>query len=129
MFNNAISSVVTQSYPVKELVIVHTGEETLVSHINNFDFSGLTVNKVLFTEEPNFSSQVNKGVESASIDWVSLLEFDDEYSAIWFKNVKKYVDYYNDVDVFLPVVIYISDKGVFEFGKIEKLVVLKNKFS
>lgn len=113
MFNNAISSVVTQSYPVKELVIVHTGEETLVSHLDNFDFSGLTVNRVLFTEEPNFCSQVNKGVESASSEWVSLLEFDDEYSPIWFKNVKKYVEYYNDVDVFLPVVIDIDDKGVF----------------
>lgn len=113
LFYNSVLSVVSQSLPVKELVIVHTGEEKLIEHLNSFDFSGLTVNKVLFEETPNFCSQVNKGAESASGDWISILEFDDEYSPIWFKNVKKYVEYYKDVEAFLPIVIDINDKGVF----------------
>lgn len=113
LFYNSISSVVNQSLPAQELVIVHTGEEKLTSHLDNFDFSGLSVNRVLYEETPNFCSQVNKGAEMANGDWISVLEFDDEYSPIWFKNVKKYVDYYKDVDAFLPVVIDINDKGVF----------------
>jgi hypothetical protein len=44
---------------------------------------------------------------------VSLLEFDDEYSNIWFKNVKNYMDIYKSVDAFLPIVVDVDEKGVF----------------
>ena len=42
-----------------------------------------------------------------------MLEFDDEYSSIWFKNVKKYSESYPDVQMFLPVVVEVDDKGMF----------------
>jgi hypothetical protein len=43
----------------------------------------------------------------------TILEFDDEFSKIWFKNVKKYSEVYTDVDCFLPIVVDVDDKGVF----------------
>lgn len=46
LFTNAIMSITKQSVQPKELVLVHTNEESLVSYINDFDFSGLTVNLV-----------------------------------------------------------------------------------
>jgi hypothetical protein len=42
------------------------------------------------SNEPNFASQVNYGVQNAKSDWISIFEFDDEYSTIWFDNVNKY---------------------------------------
>ena len=84
---NSINSVVAQRKQVKELIIVHTEEETLKNKLSNFDFSGLTVNLVEFKGEPNFCSKVNYGVENCKTEWFSLLEFDDEYSPIWFDNV------------------------------------------
>jgi hypothetical protein len=42
-----------------------------------------------------------------------LFEFDDEYSSIWFKNVKTYAEAYPEIQMFLPVVVETDDKGVF----------------
>lgn len=112
-FEKSVTSVLNQGSNIDELVIVHSDEELLVNFLDKFDFSGLTVNRVLWTKETNFADQVNEGVKQASGDWVSLLEFDDEYSNIWFKNVKKYIGIYNDVDSFLPIVVDVDEKGIF----------------
>ena len=45
-----------------ELVLVHSGEESLVSFINEFDFSGLTTNIVHNEGETDFCTQINYGV-------------------------------------------------------------------
>ena len=96
-----------------ELVIVHSGEESLESYINDFDFSGLTTNIVKNDGETDFCSQINLGVENTSHEWVSIFEFDDEYSSIWFKNVSRYSHAYPSVKAFLPLVIDTDEKGVF----------------
>ena len=113
LFERSIKSLLNQSVNVNELVIVHSDEESLKNILNTYNFSGLTVNLVENTGDTDFSSQVNLGVKNAKSKWVSVLEFDDEYSSIWFKNVKRYVESYSDVEVFLPLVVDTDDKGVF----------------
>jgi len=113
LFSKSIQSILNQTTPVNELVLVHSDEESLVSIIENFDFSGLTVNKVINNGDTDFSSQVNLGVQNANSEWISILEFDDEYASIWFKNVKRYADAYPDMQGFLPIVVDVDDKGVF----------------
>ena len=46
LFNRAITSIQTQTKPINELVIVHSGEELLKNKLDNYDFSGLTVTMV-----------------------------------------------------------------------------------
>jgi glycosyltransferase involved in cell wall biosynthesis len=113
LFGKAINSLKEQKVDFEELVIVHTQEETLITVLDNYDFGNINVTKVLWDKEPNYSSQVNYGIEKAKGTWVSLFEFDDEYSSIWFKNVKKYSESYPDVQMFLPVVVEVDDKGMF----------------
>jgi glycosyltransferase involved in cell wall biosynthesis len=113
LFGKAINSLKEQKVDFEELVIVHTQEETLITLLDNYDFGNINVTKVLWDKEPNYASQINYGVEQAKGTWVSLLEFDDEYSSIWFKNVKKYSESYPDVQMFLPVVVEVDDKGMF----------------
>ena len=112
-FERAIKSLTTQKVGVNELIIVHTNEEHLVDYLNNFDFGGLNVVKHIWTDEPSYTSQVNFGVEQATSEWVTLFEFDDEYANIWFKNVQTYINAYSDVEVFLPIVVDVDNKGVF----------------
>jgi hypothetical protein len=90
-FLNAVSSVLKQKKEINELIVVHTAEENLVEKLKSFDFSGITVNLLQYDGEPNFCSQVNYGVENCNSEWFSILEFDDEYSPIWFDNVDKYL--------------------------------------
>jgi len=111
--SNAIGSIASQRKQPKEVIIVHTPEESLVEKLKTFDFSGLTVNLLPYNEEPNFCGQVNYGVENCTSEWFSILEFDDEYSPIWFDNVEKYSSHFPKIDTFLPVVIDIDTKNSF----------------
>jgi len=112
-FKKSIDSLKTQKTQINELVIVHTDEERLLKILNEYDFGELNVLKLKWTEEPNFANQVNFGIKNSTSTWVSILEFDDEYSSIWFKNVKRYSEVYKDVKAFLPVVIDVDEKNSF----------------
>ena len=112
-FDKAIASLEKQETDFDELVIVHTKEDTLVKFLNEYDFKNLNVKKFEWTSEPNYCSQINYGVEKASSEWVSLFEFDDEYSNIWFKNFRKYAEVYPDYAAFLPVVVDVDAQEVF----------------
>ena len=112
-FDKCIQSVQYQNDYVNELIIVHGNEDHLTNYLNEYNFSGITVTLEPWTEEPNFSKQVNHGVSISKSNWCSILEFDDEYSNIWFKNAIKYMDIYKDVDAFLPIVVDVDDKLVF----------------
>ena len=59
LFNRAIISIQSQTKPINELVIVHSGEELLKNTLDNFDFSGLTVTLVENENEFDFCSQIN----------------------------------------------------------------------
>jgi glycosyltransferase involved in cell wall biosynthesis len=112
-FEKAISSLKNQTVGFEELVIVHTQEESLIDYLNSYDFGDLNVTKLLWDKDPSYASQVNYGIENAKGTWVSLFEFDDEYSSIWFKNVQKYVESFPEVQMFLPVVVETDEKGLF----------------
>ena len=61
------------------MIVVHSDEDGLKQTLENIDYSGLTVNFVENKGKTDFSSQVNLGVENAKGDYISILEFDDEY--------------------------------------------------
>ena len=113
LFGKCIESLKTQKLPINELVIVHTDETQLVDFLNSFDFGQLNVKKYVWEKEPSFTEQVNYGVEMSNSKWISIFEFDDEYSSIWFKNVELFSNSYPDVDGFLPIVVDIDDKNTF----------------
>ena len=112
-FDKAIQSLKNQIKQVNELVIVHTTEEQLVEKIKNYDFGTLNVKSYVWDGSPNYCDQVNFGIDKSISEWVSIFEFDDEYSKIWFTNVEKYINYYSDVDAYLPLVVDVDTKGVF----------------
>jgi hypothetical protein len=112
-FKKSIESLTIQDIVPTELIIVHSEEESLINYLNDFDFGDLKVNKIKFTGEPNFCEQVNEGVKNSKTEWNSILEFDDEFSKIWFKNVKKYSEIYTDIEVFMPIVVDVDNKSVF----------------
>jgi len=112
-FDKSIKSIQTQSVLPEELVIVHSNEQKLIDYLDSYDFGELNVVKLLWDKSPNYSEQVNCGIKNSKGKWFSLFEFDDEYSAIWFKNVKKYIELFPEVQVFLPVVIDTDEKNAF----------------
>lgn len=112
-FSKCIESVKYQKDNVEELLIVYCNETSLTNHLNNFDFGDLKVRLLEWTKDPNFANQVNFGISQCDTEWVSVLEFDDEYSNIWFKNARKYMEIYKDVEIFLPIVVDVDEKAIF----------------
>lgn len=112
-FEKSIQSVKNQKDYLSELIIVHGNEELLINYLSTYDFGDLNVVLENWDNEPNFAKQVNHGVSISNSNWCSILEVDDEYSNIWFKNATKYMDIYNNVEVFLPIVVDIDEKMVF----------------
>ena len=112
-FDKAIKSLKNQQLGFKELIIVHSSEENLVTFLKSYDFESLKVVLVPFKETPNYAEQINLGVKKSKGKYVSFFEFDDEYATIWFKNVQKYIDVYPQVDAFLPLVIDVDEKNAF----------------
>ena len=113
MFLNAIKSVEEQKVKPDELLIVVPSNSETSEYIKTIEVKGLQLVVVLNEGETDFSSQVNLGVSKASSEWVSILEFDDEYSNIWFKNVVEYRESHNDVEIFLPLVVDVDQNGTF----------------
>lgn len=57
--------------------------------------------KIITNEKSDFASLVNNGIKNSK--YFSILEYDDEYTPIWFNNVEKYIETMPDVSVFIPL--------------------------
>lgn len=114
-FGKLIESIQKQKVRPTELIIVPTEEDSLQSFLTDFDFGDLQdiVKIETYFGDPSFQAQLNFGVQKASNEWVSFCEFDDEYSAIWFKYVEIYKEAYPDSQGFLPVVVDVDEKNQF----------------
>lgn len=113
LFNSCITSIKNQSSTINELIIVHSMEDSLINFLIDYDFQDINYRLIKNDGKTDFCSQVNLGVSESKTEWVSIVEFDDEYASIWFKNVSRYVDAYSDVDGFLPLVVDVDSRGVF----------------
>lgn len=113
--SNAIKSVEQQIVRPDELIIVTPKGSEVTKYIKTLDF-GEIKDIVTVAEndgETDFCSQFNYGVSVAKSEWVSLLEYDDEYAKIWFKNAIEYREAHPNVDLFLPIVIDVDTEGRF----------------
>lgn len=56
------------------------------------------------TEDTSCANQVNIAVSTIKTDYFSVLEFDDTFNKLWFKNVQDYIEKDNDeVSLYLPL--------------------------
>lgn len=114
-FENAVKSVEEQFVRPTSLVIVTPKGSEAYKFATSFDYKGVSdIVKVIENDgRTDFSSQVNFAVSQCETPWFSVLEFDDEYSKIWFKNVDKYSKIYKDINCFLPIVVDVTENGQF----------------
>lgn len=58
--------------------------------------------------DSDYQSQVNSAVDSVETKYFSVLEFDDELSTSYVKNVNKYIKSYPDIDIFLTMMVMVN---------------------
>lgn len=54
-------------------------------------------------EEAWFSAQINSAAKKVKTDYFAILEYDDEFTPIWFNNVIEYINTGDDIAVYLPL--------------------------
>lgn len=68
----------------------------------------VNVEYVINEDDTDYQSQVNLAVDSLNSKYFAVLEFDDELSSTFVKNGYKYIETYDDIDIFLPMIIEVN---------------------
>jgi hypothetical protein len=92
-----------------EVGVVGFRDSVIQKHQDRLSDTNFTM--VINEGNTDYQSQVNLGVKSITTEYFSVLEFDDEYSTTYLKNVSKYAKSYPDIDVFLTMMIEVNDKN------------------
>lgn len=121
---NAIKSVTDQVSIPKLLIVASPSTYKQVTEIAK-DVEDCVV--IENNGETDFASQIEFGVSNITTKWFSILEYDDEYSSIWFKNVAKYQEAYPEVELFLPIIVDVNPNN--EFIGFTNEAVWANSFS
>lgn len=66
-------------------------------------FLNLSGAQYIENENAWFSAQINAAVKNVKTDYFSILEYDDEFTPIWYDNVVKYINSGEDISVYLPL--------------------------
>lgn len=111
---NAVASIdANDVLPEKVMFVAPANTENILARISAV--TGLDKEyKMEFIVNPgktDFASQMNYAVSQVTTKYFSFLEFDDEYSKLWFKNADLYMQEYPDVSVFLPIISDTNVKG------------------
>ena len=111
----ALESVTKNTVQPDEILIVRCACPEVTEFLSGYDFGDMKKKiRIIETQKTKeFAHMVNSAVEEVKTDYFSILEFDDEYSTIWFKNAVKYIKAYPDVDVFLSHVIDVDQNNNF----------------
>ena len=77
------------------------GEETDIVVVGNAEAIGsigenVKVEKMINSGDTSYASQVNFAAKTVKTKYFAVLEFDDEFTPIWFKNAEEYIT--NDTD-------------------------------
>ena len=113
-FKKAIKSVVQSVVKPNNLMVVCADNKDVKTYMDSWEKpEDLSVSILYNSDKTDYCGQVNFGVDKCETEYFSILEFDDEYSNIWFKNFDEYVNHYPDVDIFLPLVVDTDEQGQF----------------
>lgn len=137
LFDKSIKSIANQTEKPEAVVIVVPKDNEVINFLKGYNFDILKDSVKIVENDglTDFASQINFGVSVIETEWFSVLEFDDEYAEIWFKNVVKYIDAHENVDIFLPIIIDVdktenfngfTNEAVWAHGFSDELGVLDN---
>lgn len=113
-FKKAIRSVEQSVVKPNNLLVVCADNEEIKNYMDSWEKPTDLGLSILYNDDKtDYCGQVNYGVDKCETEYFSILEFDDEYSNIWFKNFDEYLNHYPDVDMFLPLVVDTDEQGQF----------------
>jgi hypothetical protein len=112
LFVECLKSVKNQkTAPEGVMVVVPTDSGLMEKSFKLAKKVGLEITVTENDGSTDFCSQLNKGVDEVTTSHFMLLEFDDTLTEIWVDNAKTYMEAYDKVDVFLPIIMNHNKDG------------------
>jgi len=117
-FKKAVVSVEQSQVKPGKIMIVCSDNPEVKSYMNKLEqldgWASVVKIEIVYNDgDTSYCGQINYGVNAIDSEYFSILECDDEYSNIWFKQFDEYVPHYEDVDIFLPLVVDTDQSGQF----------------
>lgn len=100
MLTNAINSIPSH----KDVSVMIVAPKAIIDAMDEITIKNHDLITVQNDGDTDFCSQINLGVSKCETKYFAILEYDDLFTPIWFNNVEKYLNYYNDeISLFLPI--------------------------
>jgi hypothetical protein len=113
-FKKAVTSIEQSKVKPGKLMIVCSDNSEVKSYMDKWEQPKDISTEVVYNNgDTSYCGQINYGVGLMDSEYFSILEYDDEYSNIWFKQFEEYVGHYEEVDIFLPLVVDTDQTGQF----------------
>lgn len=111
--NKSLESINKQVEILNKPTVLLVCDENIANDVTNFILNKFNTEiKVLANPgKIDYQSQVNYAVDFVDTEYFTVVEFDDEISVTYIKNVEKHIDSYNDVAIFLPMIIEVDGNG------------------
>ena len=106
--NQALFKRAVESVDDSQILVV--GSDSDIKEVEKLELPKM-VRVLVNTSDTSYSNQVNLAVKDVKTQFFSVLEYDDTYTPIWFKNVEEYMK--NDTEdtfAFLPLTEVIDVK-------------------
>jgi GT2 family glycosyltransferase len=115
LMTSALQSIDANEVQPAAVTIVRCGCSEVKEVIDAIDFSTykFKVSVLENKEGRDFQTQINYGAKHVMTEYFTFLEFDDEFSINWFKNVAKYMESYPNIDMFLPIISDVTPENKF----------------
>ena len=108
--NKALNSIKKQIY-LDEIIINIVCPSNIKSEIQELITPDFYFNVLInYSDKIDYQSQVNMAIMTCETEYFTVLEFDDELSKTFLKNVNQYIEAYPDIDVFLSLMIEKNSK-------------------
>lgn len=113
--HTALQSIEVNDVKPAKVMIVRCGCGDVTTFLNEFDMKKYSYNVDIVENltGKSFQNQMNYAVSQVTTKYFSLLEFDDEYSINWFKNVKAYTEKHPEIEMFLPIISDVDENNKF----------------
>lgn len=103
LFKRAIES-------VDDSQILVVGSDSDIKEVEKLELPKM-VRVLINTSDTSYPNQVNLAVKDVKTQYFSILEYDDTYTPIWFKNVEEYIEKdTEDTFAFLPLTEVVDVK-------------------
>ena len=115
LLDASLMSIENNEVHPEKVIIVRCGCGDVKEIVDNLDKSKYTYNLEIIenTTGKSFQNQMNYAATQVTTKYFSLLEFDDEFSINWFKNVKIYSEVYPETEMFLPIITDVTAENKF----------------